>query len=90
MSVPVVNIRIMRMLVRYGDMTMPMVMRLVIVPLEIVKMLVVLVVNMPMTVLHRLMLMSVLMMLRQVQPDAPAHQARRQPEWQSRRFWLSA
>ena len=84
MSVPVVNIRVMRMLVRYSDVTMPMVMRLVIVPLEIVKMLVVLVVNMPMTVLHRLMLVSVLMMLRQVQPDAPAHQSRRQPEWQCR------
>ena len=37
MSVPVVNIREMRVFVRYGDMTMLMVMRLIIVPSEIVR-----------------------------------------------------
>ena len=81
MCVSVVNIRKMRMLVRHGDMTMPVLMRLVIVPIEIVKMLMVFVVDMPMTVFHWLMHVSVLMMLRQVQPDAHAHQARCQPEW---------
>ena len=39
MSVSVVDIREMRVFVRYGDMTMHMVMRLVIVPVEIVSVL---------------------------------------------------
>ena len=86
MSVSVVNIREMRMLVRDGDMTMPMIMRLVIVPVEIVRVLVVFVMDVPMSVLHRLMHVPVLMTLRQVKPDAPAHQARCQPKRQRRRF----
>ena len=86
MSVAVVNIREMRVFVRHSHMTMPMVMWLVIVPTEIVRMLVVCIMDVLMTVLHRLMYVFVLMVLRQVQPDTPAHQARRQPEWPCCRF----
>lgn len=54
-------------------MLVPMVMWLVVVPVEFVGMLVVLVMNMLVAMLHRIMLMFVLMVLRQVQPDAPGH-----------------
>ena len=73
MSVAVVNIREMRVFVHHSRMTMPMVMRLAIVPVEIVRVLVVFVMDVLMTVLHRLMHVFVLMVLRQVQPDTPAH-----------------
>ena len=86
MSVSVVDIREMQMFVYYGDMTMHMVMRLITIPIEIVTVLMVFVMNMPMTMLHRLMYVFVFMMLRQVQPDAPTHEARRQPECQCRGF----
>lgn len=80
MSVAVVNIREMWVFVHHSRMTMPMVMRLAIVPVEIVRVLVVCIMDVLMTVLHRLMHVFVLMVLRQVQPDTPAHQACRQPE----------
>ena len=63
MSVSAVDIRKMRVFVRYGDMAMPMIMRLVIAPVEIVRVLVVFVMGMLMTVLHRLMHVSVLKLI---------------------------
>ena len=73
MRVPVVNIREMRMLVDDSDMLVPMIMRIITVPLERVRMRVVCVMLMPMTMHKRLMLMFVLVALCQMQPHAPAH-----------------
>ncbi len=66
MRMSMVNIREMRVFVCYGDMSMPMVMRLVAVPVEIVRVLMMFVMNMAMTVFHRLVHVFVFMMLRQV------------------------
>ena len=73
MSVPVVNIREMRMLVDDDDVLMPMSMRCIGVPLERVLMLMVRVVCVHVVVLERLMNMFVFVVLGQVQPYAPGH-----------------
>lgn len=73
MSVPVVNIREMRMLVDDDDVLMPMSMRGISVPLERVLMLMVRVVRVHVVVLEGLMDMFVFVVLGQVQPYAPGH-----------------
>lgn len=73
MSVPVVNIREMRMLVDDDDVLMPMSVRGISVPLERVLMLMVRVVRVHVVVLERLMDMFVFVVLGQVQPYAPGH-----------------
>lgn len=66
MFVAVVDIRIMRMLVRQGGMMMWMCMRLTAVPFEVVRMLVMSVMQMAMMVFQRLMAVLVLMSFSQV------------------------
>lgn len=73
MSVPVVNIREMRMLVDNDAVLMSMSMRGVRVPLKRVLMLMVRVVRMRVVVFEWLMGMFVLVVLGQVQPHAPGH-----------------
>lgn len=70
----------MRVFVHQGDMVVPVLMGLVILPFKVVGMLVVLVMDVAMVMRHRLMAVLVFMVLRQMQPDAPAHQSARQPE----------
>lgn len=86
MSVPVVNIREMRMLVDDDGVLVPMIMGIATIPLERVLMLMVRIMHVRMAVLERLMHVFVLMMLGQVQPHAPAHQAGSHPERRIGRF----
>ncbi len=62
MSMPVVNIRVMRVFVRHRRMPMKMVMWLFPVPFEIVPVLVMRIVDVTVGVLHRLMRMFVSML----------------------------
>ena len=75
-----VDIRKMRVLVHHANVAVPMLMRLIIVPIEIVRMPVVLIMDMTMGMLDWLMPVLMFMVFRQVQPDAPGHQRRRQPK----------
>ncbi len=69
MRMPVVDVRKVRVLVDHGFMPMPVLVRLGAAPREIVFVLVMLVVNRPMRMRHRLMHMLMLVMFREVQPD---------------------
>ena len=70
MDMPMMDVRVVRMLVRDRRVLVLMHMRLMPVPLEVVHMPVVLVMNMGMAVLHGLMRMLVLVPLGQMQPDS--------------------
>lgn len=80
MLVAVVDIRVVRVLVRHHDMLMRMVVRLLAAPVEVVHMLMVRVMYMAMLVLQCLMFVLVLMPLGQMQPHAGSHQRTGQPE----------
>lgn len=86
MAVLVVDVGEMRMAV--GQRRMPVRMAMPIARIEAIGMvmLMVLVMLMAVGVFNRAMLMFVLMVLRQVQPDANAHQASSSPEGPSCRF----
>jgi len=71
---PVVNVRKMRVLVGHRLVLVVMHMRLAPIPIEIVRMLVMLVVHMGMAVLHGRVRVFVLMPLREVQPHAQGHE----------------
>ena len=86
MTMPVVNIRKMRMLVDNGDVFMRMIVWDLYVPLERVLMPVMRFVRVHVTVFEWLMDMFVLVVLGQVQPHAPGHQACSQPECRISRF----
>lgn len=66
MSMPVVDIREMRMFVHDRHMTMQMIMRLTTIPIRIMGMLVMLVMHVAMCMLHRSMPMIVLMVFSQM------------------------
>lgn len=80
MQMPVMNIRKVRMLVHHRLVPVPMLVGLLAGPRERMLVLVVIVVDMPMTVFHRLVHMFMLMMLGEVQPYAPGHQGGGEPE----------
>lgn len=73
MRMLVVDIRIMRVTVRDRFVGMRVRMRLLAIPLEIVRVLVMRVVHMAMGVGHRFVGVQVLVVLGQVQPYARAH-----------------
>ena len=64
-----VDVRKVRVLVDHGLVAVPVLVRLGAAPREIVFVLVMLVVDMPMRMRHRLMHMLMLVMFREVQPD---------------------
>ena len=72
---PMVQIRIMRVRMAQGGMTVPVRMRLG--HRAIVEMLMMIVMRMAMLVAYRLVPVFVLVAFRQVQPDARAHENRR-------------
>ncbi len=78
----VVDVGEMRVLVPQHTVFMPVFMRLSGLRFSAMRMLVVLVMDMRVGMFERVMPVLVLMMLGQVQPDAPAHQPGRQPESQ--------
>lgn len=70
---PVVNVRVVRVLVNKGFVHVGMDMWLLAIPREIMCVLMMLVVTVWMRVLHRLMRMHVIVPLAQVQPNAKRH-----------------
>ena len=76
----------MRVLVHYRLVPMPVLVGHVVVPWEGMFVLVVCVVDMAVTVLHRLMYVFVLVVFSEVQPDAASHQRGRNPEGHRGRF----
>ena len=80
MPMPVMNVRVVRMLVRQHLMPVGMRVRLSGVPGKGMRVLVVLVMRMPVAVLQRLMTVFVFMPLANVQPDADGHQRSGYPE----------
>ena len=75
-----VNIRVMRVAVPYGQMHMPMAVSSLAAPRKIMCMAVVFVVAVRMVVVQRFMEMLVSMVFGEVQPDAQAHQRSGNPE----------
>ena len=69
------------MLMHYGGVTMPVAMRFSDVPGERVRVLVMFIVDMPVAVFQRFMVVLVFVSLGKMQPDAPAHQAGGKPEY---------
>ena len=69
-----------RMLMHHGGVTMPMAVRFGDIPDEIVRMLMVFIMDMPVAVFQRFMAVFMFMALGEMQPDAPAHQAGGKPE----------
>lgn len=80
MRVPMVDVGEMGMLMHYYFVLMPVLVRLVAFPIEVMVMPMMLFVNMRVTVLHRFMPMFVLMVFGQVQPHPPTHQRCCEPE----------
>ncbi|MNV93663.1 hypothetical protein D3C71_1883770 [compost metagenome] len=80
MPMAVMNVRVMRMLVRQHLMPVGMRVRLRCVPSKGMRVLMVLVMRMPVAVLQRLMAVFVLMPLADMQPDANCHQRGGRPE----------
>lgn len=76
----VMDIRIVLVRVTHAFVMVRVRMRLVTIPFEIMVVLVVSVVTVRVAVIHRLVLMLVFVRLRQVQPDARAHQRCGHPE----------
>ena len=77
MRVAMVDVREVRVFVRNRGVPMPVSMRFVTFPSEVVRVLVVLVMDMAMTMLDWLVPVFMLVVLGQVQVDPPAHQAGR-------------
>lgn len=77
---PVMDIRIMRMLVRHRRMDVPVHMRFFPVPARVVRVLMMFVMHMEVLMLDSLMRMLMRMMFAQMQPDAERHQGCRNPE----------
>jgi len=82
---PVVQIGIVRMRMNQWRMPMRMCVRLLAVPRKVVFMLVVLVMNVPVIMGHRLMHMYMLVPLGEMEPDAHGHERTGAPEKQA---WL--
>jgi len=80
MRMLMVDVRIMWLTVRDRFVGVRVRMRLVAIPFEIVRMLVMRIVHMAMRVGYRVMGVQVLVVLGQVEPYARAHQHRRHPE----------
>jgi len=80
MNVPVVNVRVMRVAMPYGDMLVQVTVFSTRGRLQCVRMLMVFIMRMFMVVLQDLMQMLVGMVFRQVQPYAQSHQHRGHPE----------
>lgn len=80
MRMSMMDVRKVRMLVHDGEVFVPMIVRFRPVPLERMRMLVVIVVHVRVTMLERCMHMPVFVPLGQMQPDAQGHQAGCQPE----------
>lgn len=80
MQVSMVDVREMGVLVRHGAVLVPVRVWLATVPLEFMRMLMMLVVYMTVRMRQRLMPVLVFMALAQVQPDPQGHQRGRQPE----------
>ena len=80
MNVAVVHVRKVRVPVGQYGMAMRVHMRFDAVPLEIMLMSMMGIVDMGVCMVQRLMGVSVLMPLAEVEPDAECHQARRHPE----------
>ena len=83
---PVMQIRIVRMRVPHRLVAMEMRVWFVAIPVEIVFMLVMIVVGVRVFVIKRFVLVFVLVVLADVQPDADAHQRARDPEHRPGRF----
>lgn len=83
---PVMQIRIVRMRVPHRLVAMGMRVWFVAIPVEIVFMLVMIIVGVRVFVIKRFVLVFVLMVLADVQPDADAHQCARDPEHRPGRF----
>ena len=86
MGMPVVDIGEMGMLVYRRLVPMPVLVGLVAGPSKRMGVLVVRVMDMAVTVLHRLMHMFMLMVFGEVQPHTPRHQRSRDPECRRGRF----
>ena len=83
---PVVYVREMRVFVAQHRVPMPVFVGLVTWPRDCVLVLVVRVMNMAVTVLHRLVHMFMLVVFGEVQPNAPSHQSGSDPERRLGRF----
>lgn len=83
---PMMDVRKMRMLMSQGLMPMQMAVRLVAIPLEIMRVLVMQVVNVWMGVFEWLMRVLMLVTLGQMQPNPNPHQGGGDPERRRRRF----
>lgn len=77
---PVMNVRIVRMLVRDHFMPVWMHMGFAAIPYKIMRMLMVLVMTVRMLVLHCFMRVLMLVSLGQMQPDTQGHQCARPPK----------
>ena len=87
MRVTMIHIREVRMFVGQRDVLMQMFMRFQRIPIEIVRVIVMLVVvGMRMRMRDRLVRVIMLMVFSQVQPDANRHQRRSGPEQRRRRL----
>ena len=73
MHMPMVNIRVMRVAVPYGQMHVAMAVSSLAAPRKFMRMAVVFVVAVRVVVVQRLVQMLVSMVFGQVQPDAQAH-----------------
>jgi hypothetical protein len=80
MRVAVMNIGVMRMGMRHCFVPVRMYMRFFAIPCEVMFMPMMLVMTMLVSMLHGFMLMGMVMVLSQVQPDSRAHQCRRYPK----------
>ena len=80
MGVAMVNVWVMRVLVRHFDMHMPVDMRLMTIPRKVVNVLVVNIVRMTVLMVKWFMVMLMLVTLCQMQPDTNRHQSCCNPE----------
>ena len=86
MSVLMMDVREMRMPVLEWFMLMEMHMRLAAIPVEIMRMLMMLVMRVRMFMCHRFMRVLMLMVFCQMQPHAKRHERTRPPETEADRF----
>ena len=84
MRMPVMDVRVVRMLVRHAFVAMRMRVGLLAIPFKAVLVLVVVVMAVAVSVLETLVRMFMLMPLAHVQPHAERHECRRQPEQSGR------
>ena len=80
----VMNVRIVRMLVRHGLMPVKVRVRFVAIPVGIMRVLMMLIMRVRMGVFQQLMCMLMIMRFGQVQPYAQGHQRASPPEMSAR------